>query len=481
VDALRGHFETSEVMVDPATLAEWRRGLEQHVLSPLARTGWRYLAWVSFLCLVILWALFMYIHQLRHGLIVTGMRDRISWGLYIISFVFFIGISHAGTLLSAILRVVRARWQLPVTRMAEFITVVALMVGALFPLIDLGRPDRVLNLIFYGRWQSPLMWDFLAITTYLTGSLIYLYLPLIPDFALCRDRLGASASAWRRAFFTIAAAGWKGTPGQRRALERAMTVMMIVIIPVAVSVHTVVSWIFAMTLREPFNSTVFGAYFVAGAIFSGVAAIILLMAVLRRLLRLEAYITRTQFLALGYFLAAMSLVMVYFNLSEYVTTGYKMEAGAPFHFRDIFLGSLAPYLWFYFIGGLLAPILIVAFPPTRTIKGIVVAATLVVVAMWVERYLIVIGGFRVPLLSYTAVSYAPSFTEWSILAGAVALFALIISVFVKIFPMVSLWEVIEHRGPEPELGLGQQLPPAGPGAPAFVGQTSATPPGPELA
>src|SRR5512135_2399180 len=212
-------------------LAAWRARLEERVLAPLRGTGWRYFAWLAFLLALLGWALYAYSQQLENGLIVTNLRDRISWGLYIASFVFFIGISHAGTLLSAILRVTRARWQMPITRMAEFITGVALMVAALFPAIDMGRPDRLVNMLLFGRWQSPLMWDILAILTYLTGSLIYLYLPLIPDFALCRNRLGPKAPAWRRAFFTITAVGWNGTPGQRRALERAMSIMMIVIIP----------------------------------------------------------------------------------------------------------------------------------------------------------------------------------------------------------------------------------------------------------
>ena len=173
----------------PTVSPEWEGRLEGRVLAPLARTSWRYFAWIAFLLLVIGWALYAYSRQVEYGLVVAGVRDRISWGMYIICFVFFIGISHAGTLLSAILRAVKARWQLSITRMAEFITVVALMVGALFPFIDLGRPERILNLAFYGRWQSPLMWDIIAITTYLTGSTIYLYLPLIPDFARCRDRL----------------------------------------------------------------------------------------------------------------------------------------------------------------------------------------------------------------------------------------------------------------------------------------------------
>ncbi len=273
-------------------LAKWQARLEQRVLAPLRGTSWRYYAWLTFLLTVVGWALYAYSRQLENELIVTNMRDRISWGVYIISFVFFIGISHAGTLLSAILRVTRARWQMSITRMAEFITGVALMVAALYPFIDMGRPDRILNMVFFGRWQSPLMWDIMAIITYFTGSLIYLYLPLIPDFARLRDRLGAEAPAWRRSLFKTAALGWKGTKEQRHALDRAMSVMMIVIIPVAVSVHTVVSWVFAMTLRASLDSTLFGIFFVAGAIYSGIAAIIILMAVLRRLMHLEEWITR---------------------------------------------------------------------------------------------------------------------------------------------------------------------------------------------
>jgi Ni/Fe-hydrogenase subunit HybB-like protein len=434
---------------DSVDFRAWRERLEARVLSPLAGTDARYWAWTAFLLAVIGWALYAYLRQLQDGLIVTGMRDRISWGVYIISFVFFIGISHAGTLLSAILRATKARWQLSITRMAEFITVVALLVGALFPFIDMGRPERILNLLFFGRWQSPLLWDILAISTYLTGSTIYLFLPLIPDFALCRDRLGPTAPRWKRAFFEAASLGWTGADWQRKALDRAIFIMMCIIIPVAVSVHTVVSWIFAMSLREPFNSTVFGPYFVAGAIFSGIAAIIVLMAVLRKVLHLEEFITETQFKALGYLLGAFTLIMLYFNLQEYVVTGYKMSEGVPFHFEQLMLGSLAPEFWFYIVGGMLVPGVLIVSSKTRTIPGIVTAAVLVILAMWIERYLIVVGGFSVPLMAYDPATYAPTWVEWSILAGAFALFALIVTVFAKLFPVVSVWEVVEHRGPEP--------------------------------
>jgi molybdopterin-containing oxidoreductase family membrane subunit len=373
------------------------------------------------------------------------MRDRISWGLYITTFVFFIGISHAGTLISAILRVSQARWRTPITRMAEFITLVSLICGALFVIIDLGRPDRVLNVIRYGRWQSPIIWDVLAITTYITASTAYLFLPMIPDLALFRDRLAGRVSGWRMWLYSALSVRWRGTQSQWRSMGAAITTAMILIIPIAVSVHTVVSWIFAMTLREPWNSTIFGAFFVAGAIFSGVAMLIVVMAILRKIYHLEEYITEKHFVYLGYLLATFSLIMVYGNVSEYLTTGYKMSEGTEFHFRQLFLGEFAGFYWFYFLGGLVLPGLLILLPWTRNIWGVVVASVLVVAAMWVERYFIVVSGFRVPLMPYEPSSYTPTWVELSVVAAGFALFALLITLFVKVFPIIAVWEVAEDE------------------------------------
>ena len=281
----------------------WRERLEQAALAPVTKTSRAYYVWVAFLLIVIGWGVYAYSRQLQDGLVVTGMRDRISWGLYITTFVFFIGIGHAGTLISAILRVSQARWRTPITRMAEFITLVSLICGALFVIIDLGRPDRLLNVIRYGRWQSPIIWDVLAITTYITASTAYLFLPMIPDLALFRDKLAGRVSGWRMWLYNVLSVRWQGTHSQWRSMGAAITTAMILIIPIAVSVHTVVSWIFAMTLREPWNSTIFGAFFVAGAIFSGVAMLIIVMAILRKVYHLEEYITEKHFVYLGYLLA----------------------------------------------------------------------------------------------------------------------------------------------------------------------------------
>src|SRR3989304_2551250 len=196
-------------------------GQDRVLLEPLLRSSKTYYLFVSALISIIALGVYAYYTQLVEGLEVTGMRDAVSWGLYISNFVFFIGISHAGTLISAILRVTGADWRRPVTRLAEAITVMALLVGALFPIFDLGRPDRVIHLLLYGRIQSPIIWDMISITTYLTGSMIYLYLPLIPDIATCRDRL-TDVSTWRKKLYNTLSLGWTGTEQQKARLEKAI-------------------------------------------------------------------------------------------------------------------------------------------------------------------------------------------------------------------------------------------------------------------
>ncbi len=427
------------------SMSRWQADLEETTLEPARTTTRGYYMLVGGLLAVIAWALYAYYVQVTEGLVVTGMRDRISWGLYITLFVFFIGISHAGTLISAILRVSNATWRTPVTRMAEFITAVALMTGALFVVVDLGRPDRLFFVLIHGRWQSPIVWDVTAITTYLTASLVYLYLPMIPDLAFFRDRLRGQVAGWKHYIYRVLAINWRGTGAQKRQLHTSITIMMIVIIPIAVSVHTVVSWIFAMTLREAWNSAIFGFFFVAGAIFSGIATLIIMMAILRRVYRLEKLVTLRHFQYLAYLMAAMAAVMLYANISEYVTAGFKLEEGAEFVFRQLFVDEFAPYFWFYLIGGLIIPIGMMFIRPFRTVTGIVVAAILVDLAMFVERYFIVVTGLRAPLLSYEPANYAPSWVEWSITAGGFAFFALLVTLFVKVFPIMAVYEMVEER------------------------------------
>lgn len=341
-------------------------GKERRLLSSLrAEEPWFY-ALVGALAAVIGWGAVAYTVQLRYGLGVTGLRDNVMWGLYITDFVFFIGISHAGTLISAILRVTGADWRRPITRLAEGITVFALLVAAPMVLIDMGRPDRIQNILLHGRIQSPILWDVLSITTYLTGSLLYLYLPLIPDLAILRGL--PDLAAWKRRLYAALAMGWQGTEHQRVLLDRAIATMAVIIIPVAVSVHTVVSWIFGMTLRAGWNSTVFGPYFVIGAIFSGIGGVVVAMAAFRRIYHLEEYITEAHFRRMGYLLLALALIYGYFTFAEYLTPAYKMAIAERGYLGAVLSGRFAPLFWFTQIGGVLVPVLLLTLPGVSWVR-----------------------------------------------------------------------------------------------------------------
>ncbi|MCK5446512.1 MAG: polysulfide reductase NrfD, partial [Gemmatimonadetes bacterium] len=267
---------------------------ERVLLRPLLVTSRGFRVTAALLGAVTLWGMFAYYLQVRHGLGRTGLNRPEYWGIYIICFVFFIGISHAGTLISAILRVSKAEWRRSITRSAELITVLVIGFGAIQPIIDLGRPDRVLNVMLHAQMLSPLLWDVMSIGLYFMACTIYLYVPMLPDLALIRDS-GIKAPR----LYGFLAAGYQDTPPQRARLEKVIGVLSIVVIPIAVSVHTVIGWIFAMTLRPMWHSTIFGPYFVMGAIYSGIAAILVAMVILRKAYGLQEYFKDIHFDYLG--------------------------------------------------------------------------------------------------------------------------------------------------------------------------------------
>ena len=217
------------------------QAIEDSLLRPVFQTSRTLWVVVAMLLAVIAFGGFQWAHQLREGLIVAGMNQPVYWGLYLTNYVFFIGISHAGTLISAILRLTDAEWRRPITRAAEAITVFALLMGTSNVLWHLGRPELIYIPMLHPQPLSPLIWDVACISVYLMGSITYLYLPLIPDLALLRDR--SPRLRWLYRWLSL---GWQGTPKQHKLLERAIGFMAVAIIPIAVSVHTVVSWVFAM-------------------------------------------------------------------------------------------------------------------------------------------------------------------------------------------------------------------------------------------
>jgi molybdopterin-containing oxidoreductase family membrane subunit len=406
------------------------------IVVPILVTGPSFRRWAAGLGAIVIWAVFAWVWQLTHGLGVTGLGRPIYWGLYITNFVFFIGVSHAGTLISAILRIVHAEWRRPITRMAEVITVLVLFFGVGNVLLDLGRPDRALNVITHPHFRSPLLWDVMSISVYLTASSIYLYLPLIPDIAILRER----TTGWRQRLYTRLALGWTGTPRQWQRLERAISVMAILVIPVAVSVHTVVSWVFGMTIQPMWHSTIFGPYFVVGAIFSGIAAIITTMVIIRRVYGLEAYLRPIHFNNLGILLLVMCCLWFYFTFAEYLTTWYAQEPTELAVFTSKLTGPFAPYFWAMVVFCFVVPFTILANPRTRTVTGTLVASISVNIGMWLERFTIVVPSLSHPRAPIHTFVYIPSWVEWSLMAGCFAAFALLYMGFTKLFPIVSIWE-----------------------------------------
>lgn len=410
------------------------------LFAPLARTGRGFYWTVAALGVLIAWGAAAYWVQFDRGLGVTGLHQPVSWGFYVTNFVFFIGISHAGTLISAILRLSKAEWRRPITRMAEVITVMVLFIGASQILIDLGRPDRLFNVILYGRYQSPLLWDATSISAYLTASTFYLYLPLIPDIAILRDHLGK-----RRFLYAVLAMGWTGTERQQRILNRAIAIMAVLVIPIAVSVHTVVSFVFSMTIQPAWHSSIFGPYFVAGAIFSGIAALIVAMAIVRRIYHFEAYLKPIHFRYLGQLLLVMTLLWFYLTFAEYLTGYYGNEPEEMKVFLSKFTGRFSPTFWSMIALNFVIPLALLVRLRHRAIGKTVVASIAVVIGMWLERFNIVVPTLSAPRLPFPEGQYVPTWVEWGETAGSLGLFILFYVLFVKLFPIISIWEIREGR------------------------------------
>ena len=393
-------------------------------------------------------------YQLWYGIGVSGKRWPTFWALYLTNFVFWIGISHAGTLISAILRLVNAGWRRPVTRCAEVITVFALMIGAMFPIIHLGRPWLAFWLFPYPsareiwpNFRSPLAWDFFAINTYLTGSVLFLVLPMIPDFALIRDR----TTGTRRSIYGALALGWQGTPKQWHRLESAMSIMAIAIIPVAVSVHTIVSFDFSMAPVPMWHSTMFGPYFVAGAIFSGIAGLIVAMAALRKFLHLEEYLHPVHFQNLGKLLLLMSLLWAYFVFAERLTIWYGNEPSEIAVMYVTQKGSFAPLYWTMVVCNFVIPFTILSLKKLRTIPGCVIASFGVLIGMWLERFLIVVPSLGHKYLPYSWGVYRPRPVEIMITISTFAAMTLLYVLFSKFVPIISIWELKAGEHPSPAL------------------------------
>jgi molybdopterin-containing oxidoreductase family membrane subunit len=431
------------------------------LLDPVIHTGRRYFYLIGILIFLVFLAGLAYLIQLSEGLVVTGLRDRVSWGFYVTNFVFFIGISHAGTFISAVLRVSDAQWRHPITRLGELITAFGLLIGGSMVLIDLGRIDRIFLVILQGRLQSPILWDLLAIALYFSGSFIYLYIALIPDFAIMRDHLSENAFWPKRWLWKALALGWQGSEEQHKKLNRTMGIMAWILIPVMVTVHTVVSYtVGGVMLRPGWRSTIFGPYFVVGALFSGTAAMITLMFILRIIYpEYKKIITARHFRNLGVFLLVLALGYGYFTFSEYIGPLYAGALEEYELIEALLFGEYALSFWFAIIGGIVLPGAIIFLTRARSIRWVVIASIFINLGMWVKRFVIIVPAMARPWISGPWTTYNPTIIEILIVIGSFAALALGITLAAKIFPLSPLWEILEEEERKKELLIAGFKPP----------------------
>ena len=410
--------------------------------------GKRDTIWTISLIVIILIGLVAYIDQLITGQEVTNMRDYALWGIYISNFVFFVATSFVGTVTVAILRLTNNSWRTPLVRIAEIISVAAIIMAGITIMIDMARPDRLLNLFIHARLQSPITWDVVIIPTYMVISLLLLYFPLIPDFAILKTHFKKKEPKLSK-FYGKLALNWTGSKAQKLLQEKSIRIIAIMIIPVGLLLQTIDAWLFSTTYRIGWDSTNFAPYFISGAFVAGVGALVTLIYIIRKAKRLENYITDYHFDKLGKLLALACLIYLYFNINEYVIPLFTAKKGELVHLETLFIGSYSILFWAVTIIGLILPIIVLLFKKGRKPNTMFVIGLMVVIGSWWKRFVIVTPTLLHPFLPIQGVPeswrhYFPSLHEWLITFATLAMAFLIITVCVRYLPVIPIQRTIDE-------------------------------------
>jgi molybdopterin-containing oxidoreductase family membrane subunit len=387
------------------------------------------------------------LYQTYAGFGVTGLMHPVMWGVYITTFVFWVGIAHAGTLISAILYLFRARWRNAVNRAAEAMTVFSVITAALFPLIHIGRLWKFYFMLPYpnqrGLWvnfKSPLEWDVFAVNTYMTISILFFLVGLIPDLAIARDRV----TDWRRHLYRAAALGWRGTADQWRHHARAVLHLSGLATPLVLSVHSVVSWDFAMSLVPGWHTTIFAPYFVAGAIFSGMAMVLTVLLPVRAAFGLHAYVRDEHLDNMGKFIVLTSTIVGYAYAVEFFMAWYSAN---PFEQLSFWHRAFGDYWWATWIMiscNVLVPLPLWIKRMRLNVWLMWVIAALINVGMWFERYVIIMTGLSHEYEPAAWGYYTPSVVELTILLASFAHFFMWFLIALRLIPMIAISEVKEE-------------------------------------
>lgn len=377
---------------------------------------------------------------------VVGINHPVGWGTFIVNFVFWIGIGHAGTLISAVLFLFRQRWRTAINRSAEAMTLFAVACAGIFPIIHLGRPWFAYWLVplpndrgpLWINFNSALAWDIFAISTYGTISLVFWYIGLLPDLATVRDR---ATHAWRKALYNALSFGWTGSHRAWRHYEAAYLVLAAFATPLVFSVHTIVSFDFATSILPGWHATIFPPYFVIGAIFSGFAMVITLMTIMRHVFNLKNYITLNHMEAMAKVLMLTGMLVGFAYITEFFMAWYSGSEYEGFIFRNRAFG---PYNWAYFIMftcNAVIPQLFWVKKIRRNAAILFIVSILVNVGMWFERYVIIITSTTRDFLPSSWGEFSMTAFDWMILIGSFGLFFTLFLLFVRVFPTIAMSEV----------------------------------------
>jgi Ni/Fe-hydrogenase subunit HybB-like protein len=412
--------------------------VNRDVLATLRPPGNLYFAWMSIVGLLLTCFVLAWTYQIFIGMGAAGKRTPQMWAMYITTFVFWIGIGHAGTLISAVLYLFRARWRTSIYRGAEAMTIFAVMTAGLFPLLPYPNQRDL-----WPNFKSPLVWDVFAISTYLSISTVFFIVGLIPDIAALRD----ASTGWRRRIYAMLSLGWEGSDSQWRHYRRAYGLFAALATPLVLSVHSVVSWDFAMALVPGWHSTLFAPFFVDGAIFSGFAMVLILVLPMRYYFNLYAYIQDRHLDAMAKLILVTGLVLTYFYACEIFTSWYS---GDHFEKASLFWRLTDTYWWalatMYFCN-CVAP-LILFWKKARTSPfWLYVVSILVLIGMWFERFNIIVPSLGHDFYPYTWGIYVPTITDSTIVIGSFAWFFLLFLGFIKVMPSLSVVEVKETLPP----------------------------------
>ncbi|MBI4446697.1 MAG: polysulfide reductase NrfD [Acidobacteria bacterium] len=420
--------------------------VNRDVLRILRRPGWPYFALLAILILFVSWGAFAWVVQIQRGMGVAGINHPVFWGVYITNFVFWVGIAHSGTLISAILFLLRARWRTAVFRTAEAMTVFAIMTAGLYPLIHLGRVWKFYWLIPYPNqrelwinFRSPLTWDVLAVLTYFIVSSLFLYVGLLPDIKAAHD----AVRGWRRRIYGILSLGWRGTVRQWKHFSTAYLFLAALATPLVVSVHSIVSWDFAMSVVPGWHSTIFAPYFVAGAIHSGLAMVLTLLIPIRKMFRMEHYITTDHFENLAKLIVVTGWIMTYAYVTEFLIAWYSANTFEQSIFIYRALGDYAVAFWIMILFNSVIPLFFLIRPLRRNLVTLMVISLMINVGMWFERFVIIVGSLSHEFLPYDWGFYRPTWVEIGISLGSLAWFLMWLLLFLKFFPAVAIAEVKE--------------------------------------